>query len=322
MLPAYRPGTPRTRGPLESAVVDIQVQKNTQRPPVALESTLLVHGVPPSAAPDLAADLLADVEGAGAEGLTVAVFGGKPIAGLDAEQLGAMLGADPGSIPKLNTSTLGLAIRAGATGHGATTVSATMEIAAAAGIRVFATGGIGGVHKGYGARLDVSADLAALARVPVAVVASGVKSILDIEATREALETLGVPVIGYRTDRFPAFYTRESNASVDARIDDDAEIGAFVAGELRRTGRGVLIVNPIPEADELDPEQLDRWIADAEEQAQWEGVSGRDVTPFVLADLHQRSGGATLRANLALVRSNARLAGAIAAAMPTAPGER
>jgi len=238
MLPAYRPGTPRTRGPLESAGVDVQVQKNTQRPPVALESTLLVHGVPPSAAPDLAADLLADVEGAGAEGLTVAVFGGKPIAGLDAEQLGAMLGADPGSIPKLNTSTLGLAIRAGATGHGATTVSATMEIAAAAGIRVFATGGIGGVHKGYGARLDVSADLAALARVPVAVVASGVKSILDIEATREALETLGIPVIGFRTDRFPAFYLRESDADVDATFDEEDELATFLDAELRRKRMG------------------------------------------------------------------------------------
>ena len=196
----------------------------------------------------------------------------------------------------------------------ATTVSVTMELASAAGVRVFATGGVGGVHRGYGEHLDISADLAAFTRFPVAVVASGTKSLLDVESTREAFETLGVPVIGFRCDRFPAFYLRESDAGVDARFDDEEALAAFLAAELARTGRGVLVCNAIPEADEIGRADWENWLAGAQREA--EGSAGRDVTPAVLGALHRVSGGATMRANLSLVRSNARLAGRLAALMP------
>jgi pseudouridine-5'-phosphate glycosidase len=200
----------------------------------------------------------------------------------------------------------------------ATTVSATMELAAAVGVRVFATGGLGGVHQDLACNLDVSSDLAAFTRFPVAVVASGVKAILDVEGTREALETLGVPVIGYRTDAFPAFYLRASAARVDARFDDAAELARFVSAELARTGRGVLVCNPIPETEEIPRADWDAWLEQAEDEAEHAGVRGREVTPFMLSRLHRLSGGRTLRANLALVKDNAALAATIAAGMATA----
>ena len=177
---------------------------------VALETTLLVHGVPKDAARPLAAELDSIITAHGARPATVGVVGGRGVVGLNSEELSLLLEAP--AVPKANTGNLGLLLRSGS--HAATTVSATMELAAGAGVRVFATGGIGGVHKNYGARWDVSADLAALTRFPVAVVASGVKNLLDVVATREMLETLGVPVIGFGSDRFPAFYRRESEAGV------------------------------------------------------------------------------------------------------------
>jgi pseudouridine-5'-phosphate glycosidase len=194
--------------------------------------------------------------------------------------------------------------------HAATTVSTTMELAAGAGVRVFATGGLGGVHRGFARRPDVSADLAALARFPVAVVSSGVKGLLDVEATREVLETLGVPVVGFRTDRFPAFYRRESAARVDARFDDLADLARFVLAELGRTGRGIAVCNPIPPAHEIRESAWEGWLREAEAQAG--DADGRDATPALLGALHAVSGGATLRANIELVKSNARLAGQIA----------
>jgi pseudouridylate synthase len=182
---------------------------------------------------------------------------------------------------------------------------------------VFATGGIGGVHRGYAHHLDISADLAALARFPVAVVCSGVKSILDVAATREALETLGVPVVGFAADDFPAFYLRSGDAgAVDARFDDPSDLASYVDRELARTGRGVLIANPIPASDELNAQDWARWLAEAERRAVAQGAHGRAVTPAVLGALHEVSSGATLTANIALVRSNARLAGAVAASLP------
>jgi pseudouridylate synthase len=188
-----------------------------------------------------------------------------------------------------------------------------MELAAAAGVRVFATGGIGGVHRGYGEHLDVSADLLALTRFPVAVVASGVKSILDVEATREALEALGIPVIGFQTDSFPAFYIRETAFPVDARFDDAGELAGYVDAELRRTGRGVLIVHPVPRESALDPAVFEAWVSEAQKRIA--GVRGRDLSPALLAALHEISGGVTLQANRALVRSNADLAAHLCAAM-------
>lgn len=283
---------------------------------VALETTLLVHGVPKDAARPLSDDLARIVRAAGAEPATVGVVAGRPTVGLTDDELAHLL--DAPSVPKANTGNLGLLIRRGS--HAATTVSTTMELAAGAGVRVFATGGLGGVHKGYGQSWDVSADLLALTRHPVAVVASGVKSLLDVESTREMLETLGVPVVGFGTDHFPAFYLRESGAGVDARFDDADELGDFLAFEMARTGRGVLVCHPIPSDDELAAGEWTAWLERAEDRARRAGARGRGVTPAVLGALHDVSGGATLRANLSLVRSNAGLAGRLAAAMASREG--
>jgi pseudouridine-5'-phosphate glycosidase len=275
---------------------------------VALETTLLVHGVPPGHGAPLARELTAIIEAEGVHAVVVGVLGGRPIVGLNLREIDTLLNA--AHVPKANTANLGVLMHRKS--HAATTVSTTMELAAEVGVRVFATGGIGGVHRGYGARLDISADLAALARHRVAVVSSGVKTLLDVESTREVLETLGVPVVGWRTDRFPAFYRRESSAGVDARFDDIADLARFVRAELDRTGRGVLVVNPIPAEDEIAPADWDRWLGEAREGLD---ASGRDVTPRLLARLHEVSAGATLRANLALVRSNAGLAARLCFAM-------
>ena len=248
----------------------------------------------------------------GAKPALVGVMAGNAVAGLRDEELDVLLAA--AKVPKANTSNLGVLLARKS--HAATTVSTTMEIAAAAGIRVFATGGLGGVHQGWTQHLDVSADLMAFTRFPVAVVTSGCKSILDVIATRELLETLGVPVVGFRTDRFPAFYQRESAAGVDARFDDIDELARFVSLELARTGRGVVVANPIPVADELPAAEFAGWLAAAQKVvSNAGGAGGRDATPAVLGQLHALSGGATLRANIALVRNNARVAGQLAAAM-------
>lgn len=276
---------------------------------VGLETTLLAHGVPRGQGERLARELSDIVIAKGAAPAFVGVFHGRGVVGMDWKELNDMLLAE--HVEKANTANIGVLMHRGE--HGATTVSATMELCAAAGVRLFATGGIGGVHKGYGDRWDVSADLAALARFPVAVVASGVKSLLDVVATREMLETMGVPVIGFRTDTFPAFYLRDGGCGVDAVFENEGELAQYLAAELRRTGRGVLVVNPIDGADEIDRAQWKAWLKDAE--ARVSGAEGRDVTPRILAALHEVSGGATLRANLSLVCGNARLAGKLAAAM-------
>lgn len=275
---------------------------------VALETTLLAHGVPSDSAIPLSKDLEAIVRAEGGHPSVIGVVDGVPTAGMTDDELQALL--DAPEVPKVNTANLGLIMQRGS--HGATTVSTTMEIAAASGIAVFATGGIGGVHREYGTKFDISADLTALARFPVAVVTSGVKSLLDVVATREALETLGIPVIGYRTDAFPAFYIRGSEAGVDARFDDPAELAKFVSFELARTGRGIIIANPVPEADEIPETKFAGWLHQAMDEAQAQGVSGRDVTPFALGRLHELSDGETLRSNLALVKSNAQVAAQIA----------
>jgi len=278
---------------------------------VTLETTLLVHGVPKSEGPRLNDDLYRVVRDNGAEPAVVGVVAGKPTVGMTPQELQLLFDAE--DVPKANTANLGVFIHRKQ--HAATTVSATMELAAGAGVRVFATGGLGGVHKELTERLDISADLAAFARFPVAVVTSGVKSLLDVESTREALETLGVPVVGYKTDAFPAFYLRKSNAGVDARFDDINSLAAYVNYELQRTGRGVVVANPIPESDEITLPKWEEWLGEAEWRAKEAGVVGRSVTPAVLGALHDISGGATLRANLALVRDNARVAAELCAAM-------
>lgn len=278
---------------------------------VALETTLLVHGVPRESAPSLVSDLDRIVRAEGAHPALVGVHAGIPTVGLSDAELSDLLAAD--SVPKANTANLGVLIHRGS--HAATTVSTTMELAARAGVQVFATGGIGGVHRGYGTHLDISSDLAAFTRFPVAVVTSGVKSILDVESTREALETLGIPVIGYQTDRFPAFYLRDSAASVDARFDDAESLGAFIRDELARTGRGIVVANPIPQEHEIERSVWNEWLDLATRRAQTLGTTGRDVTPAILSHLHQTSDGKTLRANIALVQSNAQIAARLASVL-------
>ncbi len=282
----------------------MQIVKRTNSRAVALETTLLVHGVPHASSLGLAAELDEIVRGEGSVPALVGVVDGKPVVGMNRGELESMLSG--GAVPKVNTANLGHALHAGSSA--ATTVSTTMELAAYAGLRVFATGGIGGVHRGYGEHLDISADLVAFTRYPIAVVTSGVKSILDVRATREALESLGVTVVGFRTDVFPAFYLRDGGCGVDIRIDDPDELASFVRAELPRTGRGIVIANPIPVEDELLESDWSGWLSEAERRAVESGAAGRDVSPAVLAGLHEVSGGKTLEANIALVKSNARVA--------------
>lgn len=294
----------------------LRITRRVTQPAVALETTLLVHGVPKGSAPALASELDAIVRAEGAHPALVGVVNGSPTVGMSREELATLLAAD--LVPKANTANLGALVASGA--HAATTVSATMELAAAASVRVFATGGLGGVHPPGAVRFDASSDLIAFTRFPVAVVTSGVKSLLDVASTREALETLGVPVVGFRTDDFPAFYQRRAQGPVgplDARFDDENDLARFVAWETARTGRGVVVANPIPEADALDAATWSGWLAEAERRAGARGVVGREVTPFVLASVHELSGGATLRANLALVKHNAALAARLASALHT-----
>ncbi len=298
---------------------------------VALETTLLLHGVPRSEALPLASRLAGAVRAQGAVPMLVGVIAGKPVVGMSDDQLGELLAAPADSVRKVNTSNAGYVMSK--RWHGATTVSTTMEFAAGAGVSVFATGGIGGVHfdslpgephqPGSGqvahSAMDVSSDLNALTRFPVAVVASGVKSILDVAGTREMLETLGVPVVGFRTDDFPAFYLRRADnaevAPLDARFDEIGELAAYVRHELSRTCRGILICNPIPREHELGADDWRRWLNELRQIVAASGARGRDVTPRLLGALHGVSGGATLRANIALVESNAVVAGRLARAM-------
>lgn len=302
----------------------------SSRPPlarVALETTLLLHGVPTSESLALFRRLSKVVEAHGGVPSLVGVVDGRARADLTEADLAHLLevfAREPSRVPKTNLSNLSAVLFR--KGHAATTVSTTMQIASGAGISVFATGGLGGVHppiavaQGSAASsFDISADLQALTRFPVCVVASGVKSILDVPATREVLETLGVPVIGYQTSDFPAFYLRrhpESHVNAcDARFDDARELADFVRFELARTNRGVLVCNPIPAEHEIAPDRWRTWLAEARASIAAGEGSGRDATPALLGALHRVSGGATLRANIELVASNAALAGQIAAGM-------
>lgn len=281
---------------------------------VALETTLLVHGVPRDASLGLMRDLASIIREEGAEPALIGVFEGQPRADLTETDLEAMLALE--SCPKANTANLGPLLAQGATA--ATTVSTTLEIASRAGIEIFATGGLGGVHPGLERRLDISADLVALTKHPVAVVCSGVKSVLDVASSRELLETLGVPVVGFQTGEFPAFYLRGDPGGpvdLDARFDDVESLGGFVRQELDRCPRGIVIANPIPVEAALDPETFAEFLGEATSRAEAHGARGRDVTPAILEALHEISGGATLRANVALVKSNAQLAAKVAVAL-------
>ena len=279
---------------------------------VALESTLISHGLPHPDNLELAREAEGIVREKGAVPATVGVIGGVPKVGLSGAELELL--AVEGGIPKLSARDLAPAIAKGS--HGATTVAATAHLAARAGIKLFATGGLGGVHRGARDTWDVSADLAALARTPVAVVCSGVKSILDVPATLEQLETLGVPVLGYRTRRFPGFYLADSGSPLDWSVEGEEEAARVVLA-LRETvpGCGAVISNPLPEDEQLDPALHDRALRAGLEGLEREGVRGKDVTPYLLGRFREETGGKSLGVNKEIIRRNARLAAGIAVAL-------
>lgn len=281
---------------------------------VALESTIISHGFPYPDNVECALTAERIVREAGAVPATIAILGGRLTVGLIPDQIEHLARAGATGVAKASRRDIGTLIATGA--DGATTVAGTMLVAALAGIRVFATGGIGGAHRGANESFDISADLLELARTNVAVVCAGAKSILDIGLTLEVLETHGVPILGYQTHDFPAFYTRASGYRVDSRVDSAAEIAAILrAREAVGLTGGVVIANPIPEAFQIDPELLDAWTTTALGEAAVQGVHGKDVTPFLLSRLHALSGGATQQANKELVYNNARLASALALAL-------
>ena len=289
------------------------------RPVVALESTIISHGMPFPRNLEVARACEADVRAGGAVPATVAVLDGAIRVGLDDGDLERLAGGPdhPGAVAKVSLRDLGAVLAAGTVG--ATTVAATMFAAARAGIRVFATGGIGGVHRGEwnaAPSSDVSADLTALATFPVAVVCAGAKAVLDLPRTVEALETLGVPVIGQDTDALPEFWTRGGDLPVSVRADDPATTAAILAAHWGcGLTSGAVVANPIPAAEEADPAVIDAAIADGLATATAGGIQGRDVTPFLLAHVAQATGGASLEANVALVRNNAATAAQIAVAL-------
>nr|WP_323745448.1 pseudouridine-5'-phosphate glycosidase [Parvivirga hydrogeniphila] len=278
-------------------------------PVVALESTIISHGFPYPANLEcaLTAERVAREEGA--VPATIAIVGGVVRVGLSRSDIERLAAAK--DVAKASTRDIGTLVALGRTG--ATTVAATMAIARRAGIRIFATGGIGGVHRGGQSTMDVSADLEELARTRVAVVCAGAKSVLDIGRTLEYLETRGVPVLGYQTDDFPAFYTRTSGFPVDARLQDPGEAARVlrVRDELDMPG-GEVIANPIAPHDEIPPAEVEAAVEAALRDADRQRISGKAVTPFLLARIHEMSGGRSEQANKALVYSNVRLAARIA----------
>ncbi|GAA3038143.1 pseudouridine-5'-phosphate glycosidase [Actinokineospora globicatena] len=289
---------------------EVTAARSEGRAVVALESTLLAHGLPQGRNLEVGARLERIVRDAGAVPATIAVLDGMAHVGLTTEQLERV--CSPG-LAKLSLRDLGAAFALKR--DGATTVASTAALAHQAGIKVFATGGLGGVHLAIpagSASWDVSADLDVLAATPVTVVCSGVKSILDIAATVEVLETKSVPVVGYRTDYFPGFYLRESAHTVPWRVDTPAEAAGVIAAHHTVTSSGVLLVNPVPPEHELDRELHDRLLSDGMALLQERGIRGKDVTPALLEFFHNGSGGASLSANTELVADNARVAAEVA----------
>ena len=280
-------------------------------PVVALETTLVTHGLPHPDGVTTALSLEQIVRDAGVTPATIGIIGGAIRIGLTRNEL-EQLAATP-DVAKINLSNLAAAVSSGQ--PGSTTVAATMFAAHASGIRIFATGGIGGVHRDASESGDISADLTALSRIPVAVVSAGAKAVLDLPRTVEMLETLGVPVFGFGTDEFPAFYRRSTGLPVDRRYDAIAELAAAVRLHLSLgLGTGVLIANPIPVADEMASELYERALHTALADAEARGIRGRGVTPFLLDRMRAVTGGESVRVNVALLRHNAQVAAALAVA--------
>jgi pseudouridine-5'-phosphate glycosidase len=278
-------------------------------PVVALESTVITHGLPYPSNRQAALEMEAEVRRGGAVAATIALLDGQVCVGLAPEQIERLARGE--GMHKISRREFGPAVALG--WSGGTTVAGTMLAAHQAGIRVFATGGIGGVHRQPA--YDVSADLVELSRTPVLVVCAGAKAILDLDATLEYLETTSTPVVGYQTDEFPAFYSIRSGLKVSVRADTTQQIAAIARAHWALGGGGVLVGNPPPAESALEAEQIEQAVQAALDEAQAQGIRGQGVTPFLLGRVSALTGGASLQANLALLRGNARLGGQIAAAL-------
>ena len=281
------------------------------KPVVALESTIISHGMPYPQNVETALKVESIIRENGAVPATIAILGGRLKAGLTPEEI-EYLGKKGHEVTKASRRDLAVLVSKGA--DGTTTVTTTMMIAYMAGIKIFATGGIGGVHRGAETTMDISADLEELAQTPVMVVCAGAKSILDLGLTLEYLETHGVPVIGYGTKELPAFYTRKSGFAVDYELDSPAELAAaFKASQDMGLKGGMLVTNPIPEEFSMDPAVINKAIDEAIAEANAQGIHGKESTPFLLAKVKELTGGDSLDSNIQLVFNNARLAAQTAA---------
>ena len=292
---------------------EVSVALREGKPVVALESTIISHGMPYPQNVETALRVEKCIRENGAVPATIAIIGGRLKAGLTPDEI-EYLGKKGTAIAKASRRDLPVLVARGL--DGATTVTTTMMIAAMAGISVFATGGIGGVHRGAEVTMDISADLEELAQTPVMVICAGAKSILDLGLTLEYLETKGVPVIGYGTEELPAFYTRRSGFKVDYRVNTPEELAAiFKAKQQMGLRGGMLVTNPIPEEYSMDPERINTTINEAVEDAKRLGIHGKEVTPYLLARIKDLTGGDSLAANIQLVLNNARLAARTAASL-------
>ena len=299
-----------------SSVVEVSAQVTDAlaagAPVVALESTIISHGLPRPGNLDAARDFEASLRRDGVTPATIALIDGVPKVGLEAADLERI--ATDESVVKISARDIGIAIARKVTGG--TTVAATSVLATRAGLRVFATGGLGGVHRGATESFDESADLTVLSRTPLAVVSAGVKSILDIPATLERLETLSVAVVGYRTSRFPAFWLSDSGYDLDWRVDSPTEIADIIAArEAFGEQAALLVANPLPEALQLDPGVHDEALAEALALAESQGIRGKAVSPFLLDRIQQVTGGVSVGVNLQIAAGNIVLAGRIACAL-------
>jgi pseudouridylate synthase len=283
---------------------------------VALESTIVTHGMPFPRNLETALGVEEVVRERGAVPATIAVVDGRPRVGLEPDELEKLAAGE--GVTK--ASRRDLAALVASRRSAGTTVAATMFLAHVAGIPIFATGGIGGVHRGAETTFDISADLDELARTPVAVVSAGAKSILDLPRTLEVLETRGVPVIGVGTSEFPAFFSRSSGLPVDHRVETPQELAAVIAAHLALgLPSGILVANPVPEADALDGDEIDTAIDEAVRDAERAGIARRELTPYLLGRIVELSGGRSLTANVALIRNNAQLAARTAVALARVP---
>jgi pseudouridylate synthase len=290
----------------------VEAALRARRGVVALESTVIAHGLPAPQNVETARECETEVRRSGAHPATIGVVEGRAIIGLNDQQIRSI--AERPGVEKVNLANLGRVIAEA--GWGATTVAASLHLANLAGVKVFATGGIGGVHRGAEGSFDISADLMALARYPVITVCAGAKAILDLPKTFEVLETLGVPVIGYQTEELPAFYSRSSGLKLDLRADSAEQVAKVALAHWRMGfSTGALVVAPVPANDEIPSTEIEGVINEALEASAREGVTGKAVTPFLLSRIAAKTEGRALRANIALLKNNARVAGEIAVAL-------